>query len=116
MPEEPKPVDTHTLEGRVRENIKAVRDVTGEHHTDIGRVLGLSVAVVGRRQCGETRWAVAEVELLAEHWRIEASLMFSPEAAKVVAALPRARVEQLRAAKRRRRLPAPTRSKTPVAA
>ncbi|MGY3056116.1 hypothetical protein ACVWZD_000360 [Streptomyces sp. TE3672] len=120
------PEDTHPAEGAphepatveelgdwVRDNIKAVLAVTDETFTDIGTVLDLSVAVVGRRQRGVTPWSVAELGRLARHWRIEASLMFSRRTADVLAALPPQRIVQLRAPKG---LTATTRFKTPVAA
>lgn len=101
------------VEDWVRDNIKAVLAVTDETFTDIGTVLDLSVAVVGRRQRGVTPWSVAELGRLAGHWRIEASLLFSRRTADVLAALPPTRIAQLRAAKG---LSATTRYKTPVAA
>ncbi|MCZ1011951.1 helix-turn-helix domain-containing protein [Streptomyces lydicus] len=102
-----------TVEDWVRDNIKAVLAVTDENLTDIGVVLDLSVAVVGRRQRGVTPWSVAELGKLARHWRIEAFLLFSRRTADVLAALPPKRIAQLRAVK----VPsAITRPKAPVAA
>ena len=121
MPEDTHPVEdalhepptVEELEDWVRDNIKSVLAVTDETFTDIGAVLDLSVAVVGRRQRGVTPWSVAELGRLARHWHLEASLLFSRRTADVLAALPPTRIVQLRSAKS---LPATTRSKTPVAA
>ncbi|MFI5867108.1 helix-turn-helix domain-containing protein [Streptomyces sp. NPDC051546] len=121
MPEDTHPVQdalhepptVEELEDWVRDNIKAVLAVTDETFTDIGTVIDLSVAVVGRRQRGITPWTVAELGRLARHWHIDPRLMFSRRAADVLSALPPTRIAQLRAPKA---LPATTRSKTPVAA
>lgn len=116
MPEEPNPADglhePPTAEDTVRENIRSVLAVTDETFTDIGIVLDLSVAVVGRRQRGVTPWSVAELGRLAGHWEVDVSMLFA-RPTDILAALPPARIAQLRAAKA---LPAPARSKTPVAA
>lgn len=117
MPEEPNPDDglhqPPTAEDTVRANIRSVLAVTDETLTDIGTVLDLSVAVVGRRQRGVTPWSVAELGRLSRHWEIDVSKLFANRPTDILAALPPTRIAQLRAAKG---LPAPTRSKNPVAA
>src|SRR3954470_12350784 len=90
-----EPPTDEELEDWVRDNIKAVLAVTDETFTDIGTVIELSVAVVGRRQRGITPWTVAELGRLARHWHIDPGLMFSRRAADVLAALPPQRIAQL---------------------
>ncbi|WP_331731929.1 helix-turn-helix domain-containing protein (plasmid) [Streptomyces sp. NBC_00015] len=121
MPEEPNPVEdalhepptVEDVEDAVRANIRSVLAVTNETLTDIGNLLELSVAVVGRRQRGVTPWSVAELGRLAGHWEIEVSKLFASRTTVVLSALRPGRIAQLRAAKG---LPAHSRAKASVAA
>jgi len=89
------PEQRHPIEVTLRASIDAIRAVTGETFTDVGAAIGLSVALVGRRQRGVTPWAVAELGRLAEHWEIPpCSLISSP--ADALAELPQWRVNELR--------------------
>src|SRR5437879_4156184 len=106
------PEHRHPVEGALRATIASVLAVTGETHTDLGKAIGLSVALVGRRQRGVTPWSVAELGRLAEHWGIPPfSLLSDPR--DTLAALPPERVAHLRTA---RGLPAHFGPKAPVAA
>ena len=88
----------HPIEVMLRASIDAVRAVTGETFTDLGAAIGLSVALVGRRQRGVTPWSVAELGRLGEHWQIPpCALISSPSDA--LAELPPARVAELRTAR-----------------
>lgn len=121
MPEEPKPADdalhepptVEDVEDAVRANIRSILAVTDETFTDIGIVLDLSVAVVGRRQRGVTPWSVAELGRLARHWEIEVSKLFASRTTVALSALHPGRIAQLRSAKG---LPAHSRAKSSVAA
>jgi len=123
MPEEPNPVEdavdepltVEDVEERVRANIRSILAVTDETFTDIGSVLELSVAVVGRRQRGVTPWSVAELGRLAGHWEIEVSKLFASRTTVVLSALRPGRIAQLRAANAKG-LPAHSRAKASVAA
>jgi len=88
----------HPIEVMLRASIDAVRAVTGETFTDLGEALGLSVALVGRRQRGVTPWSVAELGKLGEHWGIPpCALISSPSDA--LAELPSERIAELRTAR-----------------
>jgi hypothetical protein len=101
------------LEVRLREVIKEVLSLTCETHTDLGRAIGLSGALVGRRQSGATQWSIPEVGRLAEHWHIPPECLLAG-LDPVLTALPEKRVAQLRAAKGHQ--PVHFKPPTPVAA
>jgi hypothetical protein len=90
----------HPAEDALRATIRSLLAVTGETHTDLGREIGLSVTLVGRRQRGTTPWSVAELGRIAEHWGIPCSLLFS-DPRTALASLPEERVTELRTAKDR---------------
>ena len=91
-------VRRHQVESTARASIAAVLNMTGETHTDIGAVVGLSVTIVGRRQRGTTPWTIAELGLLADHWGIRPHLILAGPS-ETLAALPVERIAKLRTAK-----------------
>lgn len=103
----------YPLEVSVREVIKEVMSLTCENFTDLGRAIGMSGALVGRRQSGVTQWGVPELGRLGEHWGIPASCLLT-NLKTVLTALPEQRVAQLRAAKGHQ--PVPFKPSTVVAA
>ena len=55
---------------------------TGDTQAEIGKALGLGQAAVSARMIGRTRWNLAEVHALAEHWGVHpADLLLGPAAA-----------------------------------
>ncbi|WP_326581603.1 helix-turn-helix domain-containing protein (plasmid) [Actinacidiphila glaucinigra] len=88
----------HPVEVELRKVIRTVLSLTCETNTDLGRAIGLSGALVGRRLSGTTQWSVPELGKIATHWGIPPSCLLS-DLSDVLTALPEDRVAQLRAAK-----------------
>ncbi|MDT0347558.1 helix-turn-helix domain-containing protein [Streptomyces litchfieldiae] len=87
----------HRVEATVRASVAVVMNATGETLTGLGEVLGLSTALVGRRQRGVTPWTLAELGGLADHWGIPVDCLVAGPT-ETMAALPAERVAELRQA------------------
>lgn len=56
--------------------VRACAGLRGDSQEDIARVLGITRPAVTARLSGRTRWTVAEVEALANHYGVEVSAFF----------------------------------------
>lgn len=56
--------------------VRACAGLAGESQADIARVLGITRPAVTARLSGRTRWTVAEVEALADHYGVEVAAFF----------------------------------------
>lgn len=91
-------MEQHPLEIIVRETVAAVMDVTGETLTDVGNGIGYAKTITSRRQRGLSRWTIADLGRLADHWRVPpCALLSGPSDA--VSELSLDRVNELRRSK-----------------
>lgn len=97
----------------LRTIVREVRSITCESNADLGRAIGMSGALVGRRQAGTTQWSVREIGALAAHWHIDRWWLHA-RLEEVLRELPEERVAELRALKGYQ--PVPFKPPRPVAA
>lgn len=67
------PIDT-----RLSTSVRAICAVTGETYDVIGKLIGVKRNTVGMRLYGHTRWALADLEALANHWGCEPHDLLRP--------------------------------------
>lgn len=91
-------VTQHPIEALIRASVAAVTNLTGENLTDVGRAIGLSRALISRRQRGELPWKIADLGRLADHWEIPACALISGPT-DALEEMPAGRIDELRAAK-----------------